>query len=122
VKYAFIRGQQGVHRIDTLCRVLGVSRSGYYEWLSRKPSERARADARLLEEIRRVHARHRGHSGAVKTWRVLRGEGIGCGKHRVARLRRCHGIRARRRRRFVVTTRSKAGATVTFPSRTQFNK
>lgn len=112
MKYAFIREQRSVHRIGTLCRVLGVSRSGYYEWREREPSERARDDARLVEEIRRVHARHRGHSGAVKTWRVLRGEGIGCGKHRVARLRRRHGIVARRRRRFVVTTRSKVGVAV----------
>ena len=76
MRYAFIREHQDVHRISTLCRMLRVSRSGYYEWLGRGPSERARTDARLLGEIRRVHARHRGHCGAVKTWRVLGSEGI----------------------------------------------
>lgn len=112
MRYAFIREHQGVHRISTLCRMLRVSRSGYYEWLGREPSERARTDARLLGQIQRVHARHRGHSGAVKTWRVLRSEGIEGGKHRIARLRREHGIVAKRRRRFVATTRSRVGATM----------
>lgn len=111
MKYAFIREQQSAHRISTLCRVLGVSRSGYYAWRDRRPSRRAQADAQLLRHIQRIHTRHRGHSGALKTWGVLRAEGIACGKHRVARLRRAHGIVARRRRRFVVTTRAKAGAT-----------
>ena len=112
MRYAFIREHQGVHRISLLCRILRVSRSGYYEWLGRGPSERAQANVRLLGEIRRVHARHRGHSGAEKTWRVLRREGVDGGRHRIARLRREHGIVAKRRRRFVITTRSKVGATV----------
>lgn len=118
MRYAFIREHQGVHRISLLCRMMRVSRSGYYEWLGRGPSERARTDARLLGEIRRVHARHRGHSGGVKTWRVLRGEGIEGGKHRIARIRREHGIVAKRRRRFVATTRSRVGSTMA-PNRLQ---
>jgi len=61
----------------------------------------------LLAQIRRVHNEHRGHSGAVKTWRVLAHEGVACGKHRVARLRREHDIMAKRRWRYIVTTRSK---------------
>jgi transposase InsO family protein len=60
-----------------------------------------------LKQIRRVHDNHRGHSGAVKTWRVLTREGVACGKHRVARLRQEHDIIAKRRWRYIVTTRSK---------------
>lgn len=92
----------------TLSRVLRVSRSGYYDWL-RTSSSRRTKDQPLLEEIRLVHERHRGNSGALKTWEVLQLNGISCGKHRVARIRREHGIVAKRRRRFIATTRSRSG-------------
>jgi transposase InsO family protein len=62
-----------------------------------------------VDEIRRVHAAARGVYGARKTWQQLRAQGIVCGQHRVARLRRRHGIEATRRRRFKVTTRSRQG-------------
>jgi putative transposase len=107
VKYAFIHTQWQHHHVKLLCLVLGVSRSGYYAWLSRTPSRRAQSDQHLLQQIRRVHAEHREHSGALKTWRVLQRQGIACGKHRVARLRRLGGIVAKRRKRFIATTRSK---------------
>lgn len=110
MKYAFVRQHQAEHTVSILCRVLRISRSGYYEWLNRRPGPRVQADQRLLQHIQQVHAQHRGHSGALKTWRVLRAQGIEGGRHRVARLRREHGIVAKRRRRFVVATRSKAGA------------
>ncbi len=84
-----------------------VSRSGYYDWLKRPVSRRQEADQVLLEQIQSVHKDYRGHSGALKTWHVLNGRGIECGKHRVARIRRENDIVAKRRRRFVVTTRSK---------------
>lgn len=61
----------------------------------------------LLADIQRVHAEHQQNYGAVKTWRALNQAGIECGKHRVARLRRDNGVVAKRRRRFVATTRSK---------------
>lgn len=107
MKYAFIRSQRCHHRLKLLCQVLRVSRSGYYAWLNRGPSVRAQADQVLLQQIQRVHDAHRGHSGALKTWRVLQRQGIAGGKHRVARLRRQQGIVAKRRRRYIATTRSK---------------
>ena len=107
MKYAFIRSQRAFHSLAMLCRVLGVSRSGYYSWRKRGASSRQEADRRLLREIERVHKAHRGHSGALKTWRVLKREGIPCGKHRIARLRQDNGIVAQRRWRFIVTTRSR---------------
>lgn len=84
-----------------------VSRSGYYGWCRRGESARCQADRALLGHIQSVHESHRGHCGALKTWRVLNAQGIRCGKHQVARIRREHGIVARRRRRFVATTQSK---------------
>ena len=107
MKYATIHRHRHPHAISTWCRVLGVSRSGYYAWCSRPESQRRQADRVLLGQIRRVHTQSRQHYGIIKAWKQLNQEGIVCGRDRVARLRRADGIYAKRRRRFVVTTRSK---------------
>jgi transposase InsO family protein len=107
VKYAFVQTQIPCHPITLLCYVLKVNRSGYYRWQRKIPSQREQADKKLLVEIQRVHTQHRKHAGALKTWHALKRQGIACGKHQVARLRRINGIVAKRRKRFVVTTRSK---------------
>lgn len=102
MKYAFI-AMQCQFPIAAWCRVLRVSRSGYYEWCARAPAARAQADQRLLAEVRRVHAESRHAYGAKKTWHTLQQQGIACGKHRVARLRRDAGIEAQRKRRFRIS-------------------
>src|SRR5258706_14099653 len=84
--------------------LLCVSRSGYYEWLDRPESRHASQDHQLLKSIRLLHARSREAYGAYKTWKVLQAQGIACGRHRVARLRRENGIEAQRKRRFRVMT------------------
>jgi putative transposase len=84
-----------------------VSASGYYGWSVRAPSSRSKANQELLTQIQRVHKESRESYGSLKTWKALEDQGIACGKHRVARLRRMNGIEARRRRRFKVTTHSK---------------
>jgi len=83
--------------------VLQVSRSGYYGWTKRKPSQRRIADQQLLQHIRTIHRQYRQAYGAVKTWRHLNRIGIVCSKHRVARLRVKAGIEAQRKRRFRLT-------------------
>jgi len=70
-------------------------------------SRRAELNRRLLVEIRRIHKDFREAYGSLKTWKELNAQGISCGKHRVARLRRVNGIEAKRRKRFRVTTDSK---------------
>lgn len=100
MKYAFIREHQNEFSVVRMCRVLQVSRSGYYHWVERPESRRACEDRALLEHIRRVHLQSRRAYGSVKTWRELRAQGVACGKHRVARLRKREGIEAQRRRRF----------------------
>lgn len=85
------------------CRVLEVSRSGYYEWLTRPPSARAVADAQLGATITRVHYDSRGTYGAPRVHAELRlGLGIRVGRKRVARLMRAAGLAGvchRRKRR-----------------------
>lgn len=94
-----MRAQAAAHPISRQCRVLRVSRSGYYAWRQRPESSHARADRALLAEIQAVHRATRGCYGALKTWRQLQRQGVACGKHRVARLRRQAGITTARTRR-----------------------
>ena len=106
MKYEFILTLRQEHTIVALCRVFRVSRSAFYSWL-KDASARREKDDQLLEQVQAVHKRHRGHRGALKTWRVLRDAGVDCSKHQVARVRQQHGIVAKRRLRFIVTTKSK---------------
>ncbi len=83
-----------------MCGVLQVSRSGYYAWRTRPVSARTQANARLLLRMRQLHTATKARYGAVKLWKALLAAGVSCGRHRVARLRRQHGLIARRVRRF----------------------
>jgi putative transposase len=103
VKYEFIAQHRQQFHLSAMCRVLHVSRSGFYEWQGRSPSARAIANKELLEQIHQVHEQSRQAYGAIKTWKELKRAGIACGKHRVARLRREAKIEAQRMRRFRIT-------------------
>ena len=86
--------------MSALCRVLGVSRSGYYGWRDRvdgEPVGRAAADREALAQIRAVHDAY-GYYGSPRVHQELLARGCRIGRHRVARLMRCNGIRARRGR------------------------
>jgi putative transposase len=99
VKYAFMRAHQDQFKVSRMCRALETSRSGYYSWHNRKESKRSEENRTVLVQIKKVHEENREAYGAVKTWRELKAQGIECGRHRVARLRRQAGIEARRKRR-----------------------
>lgn len=91
------------------CRVLGVSRAGYYEWRSRRPSTRDRGDAHLLDAIISIHADSRGTYGVRRVHAELRlGRGVRCGRQRVERLMRLHGLQGVHRRRWRGAKRSEA--------------
>lgn len=77
-----------------MCRVLGVTRSGFYAWLSKPVSDRAAEDQRLVGLIRGYHAEAHGVYGSPRIFRDLREAGEACGLNRVARLMREHRIRA----------------------------
>jgi len=78
-----------------MCRVYAVTRGGYYAWRAREPSTRARQSAALLDQIRAVHHDSGETYGSPRVHRSLRKAGERVGKHRVARLMREHGIKAR---------------------------
>ena len=94
-----MRAQAAAHPVTGLCRVLQLSRSGYYAGRHRGESRRAYENRQLLAQIQAVHRTARGCYGAVKTWRALQRQGVACGKHRVARLRRQAGLNTPRTRR-----------------------
>jgi putative transposase len=90
-----------------MCRVLKVSASGYYAWSTRNMSIRNEANQVLLEEIRRVYLESKKRYGAPRVYRKLKQEGIACGRHRVARLMREHGIASSRVKRFKCVKKSR---------------
>lgn len=91
-----------------LCRLLRVSRSGFYAWFSRPESSRSVENRKLLEAIREIHEDVDESYGAPRMHRELLEAGHVCGRHRVARIMRKAGLRARRKpRRRPRTTDSK---------------
>ena len=95
---------QALHAVATLCRVLGVSPSGYYACCRRRPSARARADEALTARIRAIHTRSRGTYGAPRVQAELGAEGVHVGRKRVARLMRAAGLAGVSRRQGPRTT------------------
>ena len=95
---------QADYPIATMCRVLGVSASGYHAWVQRRPSQRAETDAVLMATIRAAHAASRGTYGAPRVHAELAAKGIRVGCKRVARLMTQAGLAGVCRRRFVTTT------------------
>jgi putative transposase len=102
--FEFVKAHQAVHAVATLCRVLGVSLSGYYAWQRRAVSARQRQDEELLALIRASHRRSRGTYGAPRIHRDLRAAGVRVGRKRVARLLKQAGLRGASRRKWPVTT------------------
>lgn len=100
VRYQQVRTLQTEHSIALLCRLLGVSRSGYYDWCGRTPSPRQKEDARIMQELKKAFAQSRDTYGRPRLTHALRLRGEKCGQRRVGRLMRAAGLAARTRRRF----------------------
>jgi putative transposase len=106
--FRLIEAEKASYSVPLLCRILGVSRSGYYAWRKRPASERARFDAVLSEKIATIHRNSRATYGAPRIHAELRSLGIRCGRKRVARLMRHAGLRGSLRGRRMRTTHRKA--------------
>jgi len=104
--FEFVEANRAVFSVAVMCRVPGVSTSGYYDWRQRPPSARAVADEVLTEEIRLVHDQSRQTYGYRRIRaELVDGHGLSVGRHRVARLMRAAGIAGVTRRKFCRTTR-----------------
>ena len=97
-----------MYPIATQCRVLGVSPSGYYAWLTRGASSRSKADEILLGRIRAIHAKSHGTYGVPRIHAELREQGVCTARKRIARLMRQAGLAGVSRRKGTTTTQRRA--------------
>lgn len=106
MRFVFIKEHKREFPTTLLCNVLKVSSSGFYAWLKRPESKRARENEDLVKKVRQIYEAGRKHYGSPRIHDRLRAEGISVGRNRVARLMRQNGISARPKRRFRRTTDS----------------
>lgn len=105
-----MKQQKDEFSIKRMCNVFGVSESGYYAWVKRPPSNRAKENEKLLEQIKMIFKYSRETYGSPRIYQELRQQGVFCGRNRVARLMRLNRIRAKRKRRkFPKTTQRGIG-------------
>jgi len=107
MKYRFISDHRETFKVGRMCKLLNVSRSGYYAWQKRPESRRSRQNRALEDKIRVLHKASHGIYGSPRVHRDLGDAGVRCGKNRVARIMRSAGIRSRTKRKFKATTNSK---------------
>ena len=106
MRFRLIDGAKAQFPVHRLCRVLGVSQSGYFAWSSRLAGRRQRDDMVLLAHVRSAFALSNGTYGSPRMTRELQDAGLVVGRRRTARLMRDNGLRARQKRRFKRTTDS----------------
>jgi putative transposase len=102
-----VKVNQATHSVGTMCRLLKVSRSGFYAWAERPMCERRQVDLMLTGKIAAIHRRSRGTYGSPNIHAELADDyGIRVGRKRVARLMRAAGLKGATLRRYVVTTQA----------------
>lgn len=106
MRFAFIQAHARVWHVTTMCRVLEVSKAGYYAWRGRPLSDRVKDDRVLTARIRVIQREVKQRYGTPRVRMELRALGFTCGKTRVNRLMREAGLQARRPRKYHVTTQS----------------
>jgi putative transposase len=99
VKFSFIAKHRGIWAVDLMCGALGVSRGGFYAWLTRPRSARSRSDDELGAKVRASFLASDRTYGARRVWHDLLADGVSCGLHRIERLMRLQALKARPRRR-----------------------
>lgn len=118
MKYAFIRNHACEYKVSRLIEVLGVSSSGYYDWVARPVSNRAKSNHALIAKIKVFHKLSRCTYGSPRIHKDLVEDGEAVGVNRVARLMREKGIQSKMAKKFVITTDSK-NTLVAAPDRLQ---
>jgi putative transposase len=106
--FELIQAEKASFPVRMMCKLLEVSRSGYYSWLGRRPSKRSEEETQLKASIQEAHQQGRGTYGSPRVTQELKSKGLKAGRHRVARLMREQGLRGLPRRRAlrVATTRT----------------
>src|SRR6266850_356660 len=99
VKFGFIAKHRGIWPAEWLCGALGVSRGGFYSWLTRPRSQRSRSEEELGAKVRASFLASDRTYGARRVWHDMLAEGVSCGLHRIERLMRLQALKARPRRR-----------------------
>ena len=107
--------------IQRMCKVFGVSESGYYAWVKRPPSKRAKENEDLLGKINEIFQDSRETYGSPRIHQVLIQTGVKCGRNRVARLMKLNRIRARRKRRKFPKTTQRGLGRIAAPNLVQRN-
>jgi putative transposase len=106
MRFALIDGAKAEFPVHRLCRVLGVSQSGYFAWRGRPACRRQRDDMVLLAHVRSAFTLSNATYGSPRMTRELQDAGLVVGRRRIARLMRDNGLQARQKRRFKRTTDS----------------
>jgi len=106
MRYATIKSHEGKFAIRLMCRVLGVSSSGYYDWRGRSPSATSRARAELDEQVKQAFLAEKCRAGAPRLVHRLKARGHDAGRNQIAQSLRRQGLRARAARKFKATTNS----------------
>lgn len=102
-----IKANEKFFQLRMMCRVLGVSRSGYYDWLTRPASARKVENIKFAEEIKEIYEREKQCPGSPRITARLRASGHRIGKNRVAKIMQAEGLRAKGKRKFKATTNSR---------------
>ena len=106
MKFGFIRQQQKAYPVTVLCRVMGVSRSGYYKYIKTGHKNKMNKDFQLITRIRQIHSETRGSYGSRRMSGQLRRDGYDVGRHRARNLMKKAGVSVKRRKKFKRTTDS----------------
>jgi transposase InsO family protein len=107
MKYRFIDRYSSSYGVERMCRVLGVSRSGYYGWKKQPLSNRQRENEKLLVYIKESHKQSMETYGSPRITEDLWARGVVCGENRIARIMRENGIVAKTKKKFKATTNSR---------------
>lgn len=106
MKYAFIEAHRSEFPVSLMCKVLGVSRSGFFDWKRRDSSEKEARKNSLVVKISKIHLGSKKIYGSPRVYKTLKGLGEKCSKTTVERLMRENGIRSKIKRKFKATTNS----------------
>ncbi|WNV04494.1 IS3 family transposase [Candidatus Methylospira mobilis] len=106
VKYAMIHSLEAEFAVALMCRLLSLSRSGYYQWKKRPPSRRQQAREALAGEIKRVFDDEKGRAGSIRIAKRLNEEGYPTSRHSVAKIMKTQGWRAKAAKKYKATTNS----------------